>query len=122
MLTLPPGEVSTYEEKYTGEQAMHALDVDPLGVIIHYALTKLNEIISTLSSGKSGVMVESVFYVGKDGVLVDQWKALLQILNKGGKGDVFDHKAASKSLGVEQYNWKFGRIVYPFPGCFDGCV
>jgi V-type H+-transporting ATPase subunit H len=77
---------------------MHALDVDPLGVVTHYALTKLTEIISTLSSGKSGVTVASVFYVGKDGVLVDQWKALLRILNKGGKGDVFAQKSASKSL------------------------
>jgi V-type H+-transporting ATPase subunit H len=78
---------------------MHALDVDPLGVVTHYALTKLNEIITTLSSGKSGVTVASVFYVGKDGVLVDQWKALLRILNKGGKGDVFAQKSASVSLG-----------------------
>lgn len=78
---------------------MHALDVDPLGVVTHYALTKLNEIISTLSSGSSVVTVASVFYVGKDGVLVDQWKALLRILNKGGKGDVYAQKVASMSLG-----------------------
>eukprot|EP00539_Tryblionella_compressa_P003864 CAMPEP_0178736276 /NCGR_PEP_ID=MMETSP0744-20121128/2349_1 /TAXON_ID=913974 /ORGANISM="Nitzschia punctata, Strain CCMP561" /LENGTH=515 /DNA_ID=CAMNT_0020388729 /DNA_START=85 /DNA_END=1629 /DNA_ORIENTATION=+ len=93
------GEVSTYVDKCTDEQAMHALDVDPLGVVTHYALTKLNEIISTLSLGQSGVTVASVFYVGKDGVLVDQWKALLRILNKGGKGDVFAQKSASVSLG-----------------------
>lgn len=94
-----PGEVSTYKEKCTDEQAMKALEVDPLGVVTHYALTKLHEIISTLSTGKSGVTVASVFYVGKDGVLVDQWKALLRILNKGGKGDVFAQKSASVSLG-----------------------
>lgn len=73
--------------------------MDPLGVVTHYALTKLHEIISTLSEGKKGVTVSSVFYVGKDGVLVDQWKALLRILNKGGKGDVFAQKSASVSLG-----------------------
>lgn len=81
---------------------MRALDVDPLGVVMHYALIKLSEIISTLSSNSksgSGVTVASVFYVGKDGVLVDQWKALLRILNKGGKGDVFAQKSASMSLG-----------------------
>jgi V-type H+-transporting ATPase subunit H len=93
------GEVSTYVDKCTDEQAMRALEVDPLGVVTHYALTKLNEIISTLSQGKSGVTVSSVFYVGKDGVLVDQWKALLRILNKGGKGDMFAQKSASVSLG-----------------------
>jgi V-type H+-transporting ATPase subunit H len=93
------GEVSTYVEKCSDEQAMHALDVDPLGVVTHYALTKLNEIISTLSTGSSGVTVASVFYVGKDGVLVDQWKALLRILNKGGKGDLYAQKVSSMSLG-----------------------
>jgi len=77
------GEVSTYVDKCTDDQAIHALDVDPLGVVTHYALTKLNEIITTLSKGDSGVTVASVFYVGKDGILVDQWKALLRILNKG---------------------------------------
>lgn len=97
--TATTGEVSTYKEKCTDEQAKIALDVDPLGVVTHYALTKLHEIISTLSTGKSGVTVASVFYVGKDGVLVDQWKALLRILNKGGKGDFFAQKSASVSLG-----------------------
>lgn len=77
---------------------MHALDMDPLGVVTHYALTKLNEIITTLATGVSGVTVSSVFYVGKDGVLVDQWKALLRILNKGGKGDAYAQKVSSMSL------------------------
>ena len=93
------GEVSTYVDKCTQEQALHALDVDPLGVVAHYALTKLNEIITKLAEGSSGVTVSSVFYVGKDGILVDQWKALLRILNKGGKGDIFAQKSASSSLG-----------------------
>jgi V-type H+-transporting ATPase subunit H len=92
------GEVSTFADKCTDEQAMHALDTDPLGVVTHYALTKLNEIITTLSAGVSGVSVSSVFYVGKDGVLVDQWKALLRILNKGGKGDAYAQKVSSMSL------------------------
>lgn len=97
-LIMETGEVSTLTEKCTAEQAMHALDRDPLGVVTHYALTKLNEIITTLSTGVSGVTVSSVFYVGKDGVLVDQWKALLRILNKGGKGDAYAQKVASMSL------------------------
>lgn len=92
------GEVSTFTEKCSDDKAMHALDTDPLGVVTHYALTKLNEIISTLSTGVSGVTVSSVFYVGKDGVLVDQWKALLRVLNKGGKGDAYAQKVASMSL------------------------
>eukprot|EP00531_Pseudo-nitzschia_arenysensis_P004359 CAMPEP_0116136176 /NCGR_PEP_ID=MMETSP0329-20121206/11584_1 /TAXON_ID=697910 /ORGANISM="Pseudo-nitzschia arenysensis, Strain B593" /LENGTH=514 /DNA_ID=CAMNT_0003631025 /DNA_START=100 /DNA_END=1644 /DNA_ORIENTATION=+ len=93
------GEVSTYVNTCTAEQALHALDVDPLGVVTHYALTKLNQIIGKLAEGSSGVTISSVFYVGKDGILVDQWKALLRILNKGGKGDIFAQKSASSSLG-----------------------
>jgi len=77
---------------------MTALEMDPLGVVTHYALAKLNEIITTLATGSSGVTVASVFYVGKDGVLVDQWKALLRILTKGGKGDAYAQKVASMSL------------------------
>ncbi len=75
------------------------MDVDPLGVVTHYALTKLNDIITELASGKSSVSISSVFYVGKDGILVDQWKALLRILSKGGRGDMFAQKSASATLG-----------------------
>ena len=92
------GEVSQIVDTCTDEQAMQALDVDPLGVVTHYALTKLSEIIASLSSGVSGVTLGAVFYVGKDGVLVDQWKALLRILNKGGKGDVYTQKGAARCL------------------------
>jgi V-ATPase subunit H len=92
------GEVSKITESAPTEVAMKALDQDPLGVVSHYALTKLYEIISTLSSGVSGVTVGAVFYVGKDGVLVDQWKALLRILNKGGKGDPYTQKGAALCL------------------------
>jgi len=92
------GEVSRLPEKCSDEDAMTALDVDPLGIVSHYALTKLYEIITTLLEGVQGVTIASVFYVGKDGVLVDQWKALLRVLNKGGKGDIFAQKVASLSL------------------------
>ncbi|CAB9512824.1 Probable V-type proton ATPase subunit H 2 [Seminavis robusta] len=92
------GVVSKLPEKCTDEEAMSALKDDPLGIVSHYALTKLYEIITTLNDGVSGVTITSVFYVGKEGVLVDQWKALLRVLNKGGKGDIFAQKVASLSL------------------------
>jgi hypothetical protein len=92
------GEVSKITEAVSDDFAMKALDEDPLGVVTHYALTKLYEIISTLSTGVSGVTVGAVFYVGKDGTLVDQWKALLRILNKGGKGDPYTQKGAALCL------------------------
>jgi hypothetical protein len=45
-----------------------------------------------------GVTTASVFYVGKEGILVEQWKALWRLLNKGGKGDVYAQKVASLCL------------------------
>jgi V-type H+-transporting ATPase subunit H len=93
------GEVSKLPEQGVEEEdVMNALASDPLGVVSHYSLTKLLDILTTLSQGVKGVTVASVFYVGKEGVLVDQWKALLRVLNKGGKGDVYAQKVASLCL------------------------
>lgn len=92
------GDVSKMIEETTEDEALRALSADPLGVVSHYALTKLLEILDTLKAGIKGVTVASVFYVGKEGILVDQWKALLRVLNKGGKGDNFAQKVASLCL------------------------
>jgi len=93
------GQVSSLIVPCDEEKALNALDEDPLGVVTHYAITKLHNIITTLLSG-SGVTVGTVFYVGKDGVLVDQWKALLRILNKAGRGDAFAQSGAALCLGL----------------------
>jgi V-type H+-transporting ATPase subunit H len=87
-------------------EAMDLLNVDPLSVVSHYALSKLLDILDTLNqaattastSTKNVVTTASVFYVGKEGILVEQWKALLRILNKGGKGDMYAQKVASLCL------------------------
>lgn len=94
------GQVSKLSEPCGEEAALNALDEDPLGVVSHYAITKLHNIIATLMSGNSGVTVGTVFYVGKDAVLVDQWKALLRILNKGGVGDFFAQSGAALCLSL----------------------
>ncbi len=93
------GRVSTISDSCTEEAAIDAFEEDPLGVVSHYAITKLHKIITTLMAG-SGVTVGTVFYVGKDGVLVDQWKALLRILNKGGRGDAFAQSGAALCLAL----------------------
>eukprot|EP00565_Helicotheca_tamesis_P006618 CAMPEP_0185736646 /NCGR_PEP_ID=MMETSP1171-20130828/28432_1 /TAXON_ID=374046 /ORGANISM="Helicotheca tamensis, Strain CCMP826" /LENGTH=524 /DNA_ID=CAMNT_0028407333 /DNA_START=25 /DNA_END=1599 /DNA_ORIENTATION=+ len=93
------GQVSKITEECEEQKALDALDADPLGVVTHYAITKLYNIITTLMEG-NGVTVNSVFYVGKEGVLVDQWKALLRILNKGGKGDAFAQSGAALCLAL----------------------
>lgn len=94
------GQVSklTGETAITEAEAVEKLNMDPLGVVSHYALAKLLEILETLSTGVKGVTVGSVFYVGKEGILVEQWKALLRLLNKGGKGDLYAQKVASLCL------------------------
>jgi len=91
------GEVSKITDSVSEEQALDALDLDPLGVVTHYAITKLHDILSMLLGG-TGVTINTVFYVGKEGILVDQWKALLRILNKGGRGDAFAQSGAALCL------------------------
>jgi len=90
-------EVSKITESVSEEMALDALDLDPLGVVTHYAITKLHDILSMLLGG-TGVTINTVFYVGKEGILVDQWKALLRILNKGGRGDSFAQSGAALCL------------------------
>jgi V-type H+-transporting ATPase subunit H len=94
------GQVSklTSDTPISDTEAIEKLEVDPLGVVSHYALAKLLDILDTLALGVKGVTVGSVFYVGKEGVLVEQWKSLLRLLNKGGKGDIFAQKVASLCL------------------------
>ena len=94
----PVAQLTTPELLLTEAEAVDKLNLDPLGVVAHYALSKLLEILDTLASGVKGVTTASVFYVGKEGILVEQWKALLRLLNKGGKGDVHAQKVASLCL------------------------
>lgn len=82
----------------TEESALDALDTDPLGVVTHYAITKLHDILATLLVSTNNVTISNVFYVGKEGILVDQWKALLRILNKSGRGDAFAQMGAALCL------------------------
>jgi V-type H+-transporting ATPase subunit H len=93
------GEVGKITEPCSEDTAIEAIETDPLGVVTHYAITKLHNIITSLMSG-SGVTVGTVFYVGKDGVLVDQWKALLRILNKTGKKDFFIQAGSALCLSL----------------------
>jgi V-type H+-transporting ATPase subunit H len=83
----------------SSEEQSRLLEVDPVGVVSHYALSKLLDILVTLSNGQvRGVSVASVFYVGKEGVLVDQWKSLLRILNHKGSRDMYAPKMAALAL------------------------
>ncbi|KAL3791905.1 hypothetical protein HJC23_010765 [Cyclotella cryptica] len=94
------GQVARITEECNENRAMDALDADPLGVVTHYAIAKLSEIISTLSSpwaAENGVSVANVFYAGSECLLIEQWKALLRVISKG-KGDSYAQRSAALSL------------------------
>lgn len=93
------------KESMAEVEAIEILDRDPLGVVTHYAVYKLYRILERLSLSNSQnktktVSIASVFYTGKEGLLVDHWKALLRILNKGGKGDTYAQTAAATCLAM----------------------
>ncbi|KAL7484939.1 hypothetical protein ACHAW6_010545 [Cyclotella cf. meneghiniana] len=94
------GQVARITEECNENRAMDALDADPLGVVTHYAIAKLGEIISTLSSpwaAENGVSVGNVFYAGSECLLIEHWKALLRVISKG-KGDSYAQRSAALSL------------------------
>jgi len=94
------GRVSTLTDSCDEDVALTVLEIDPLGVVMHYAITKLHSIVTTLMLVSSGVTVANVFYVGKDSKLVDQWRALLRIIDKGGRGDSFAQSGAALCLAL----------------------
>lgn len=72
------------------DEALQMLYVDPVGVVTHYVITKLYEVILCLSekSKSSGISIANTFY-NEDGNLIDEWRPLLRILHLGGSGDPF---------------------------------
>ena len=81
----------------THTDALQLLDDDKNGVVAHYAVSKICEVIQCLktrSSNSSKVSMASTFY--PSGILVENWRPLLKIL-VGGVSDVF---AQSKSFLV----------------------
>jgi len=91
------GHVSTILEVCNEEQALNVLNADPLGVVTHYAITKLHIIIVTLMAD-NGVTIGKVFYDGKGGSLIDQWQTLAHVLNREGRSDVFAQSGAALCL------------------------
>lgn len=94
------GVVAKIMEECNENRALDALDADPLGVVTHYAIAKLNAILTTLTSpwaSENGVSIGNVFYAGPEGVLIEQWKALLRVISKG-KGDAYAQRHAALCL------------------------
>lgn len=70
-----------------------------LGVVTHYAIQKLYEVISSLKERKewSQVSMMTTFY-SHDGKLLEDWRPLLRILHLGNGGDPFAQRGASLCL------------------------
>lgn len=80
------------------EEALQMLYVDSMGVVTHYAITKLYEVLIALSDKKpsSDVTIATTFYM--NGFLMDEWRSLLRILHLGGSGDPFAQRGAALCL------------------------
>eukprot|EP00956_Cyclotella_meneghiniana_P019117 scaffold32495_cov78-Cyclotella_meneghiniana.AAC.1 len=95
----PSSKVSRQKESLNEEDALGMLYTDPMGVVTHYAITKLYDVVQCLREKKisSGVSLGSTFY-NEDGNLIDEWRPLLRVLHLGGGGDAFAQRGAAYCL------------------------
>jgi len=72
------------QEILPDDEALQLLYVDSIGVVTHYTISKLCEVIICLkgSSKSSKVTLSTTFY--PDGILIENWRPLLGILMRGG--------------------------------------
>jgi hypothetical protein len=87
----PSSKVSRQKESLNEQEALGMLYTDPMGVVTHYAITKLYDVVNCLREKKrGGVSLGSTFYnYEADGNLIDEWRPLLRVLHLGGGGDAF---------------------------------
>lgn len=69
-----------------------------VGVVTHYTIAKLYEVITSIRERKdtSSVSMTTTFY--ENGKLLDEWRPLLRILHLGGSGDPFAQRGAALCL------------------------
>jgi V-type H+-transporting ATPase subunit H len=71
------------------DEALILLELDTFGVMAHYAVSKLYQVISTISTGFSkntnATSIASIFY--PDGFLLEDWRPLYRILMAIGAGE-----------------------------------
>merc|ERR1719203_1218033 len=68
----PSSKVSHLKSLLSEEEAQQMLYADPMGVVTHYAITKLHDIVVCLKEKKRGsrVSMGSTFFNGTDGNLI----------------------------------------------------
>jgi len=96
----PSSNVSHLKEPLPEDEALQMLYTDPMGVVTHYAITKLYDVIVCLKekSAASEVSLGSTFYNDGDRNLIDEWRPLLRVLHLGGSGDAFAQRGAAYCL------------------------
>lgn len=96
----PSSKVSHLKELLPEDEALQMLYTDPMGVVTHYAITKLYNIVVCLKEKKRGssVSMGSTFFNQDDGNLIDEWRPLLRVLHLGGSGDAFAQRGAAFCL------------------------
>ncbi|KAL7510954.1 hypothetical protein ACHAXN_007869 [Cyclotella atomus] len=92
----PSSKVSRQKEDLNEGDALGMLYTDPMGVVTHYAITKLYDVVQCLRE-KKGVSLGTTFY-NEDGNLIDEWRPLLRVLHLGGGGDAFAQRGAAYCL------------------------
>eukprot|EP00571_Detonula_confervacea_P016921 CAMPEP_0172302630 /NCGR_PEP_ID=MMETSP1058-20130122/4291_1 /TAXON_ID=83371 /ORGANISM="Detonula confervacea, Strain CCMP 353" /LENGTH=505 /DNA_ID=CAMNT_0013013169 /DNA_START=48 /DNA_END=1565 /DNA_ORIENTATION=+ len=95
----PSSKVSYLKDLLPEDEALQMLFTDPMGVVTHYAITKLYDIVVCLKDKKRGsaVSMGSTFF-NEDGNLIDEWRPLLRVLHLGGSGDAFSQRGAAYCL------------------------
>jgi len=101
----PSLKVSKLREILPVEDALQNLYVDITGVVTHYAISKLYEVITCLreKKGTADVSMVTVFYHQDNATisgnkLIDDWRPLLRVLYLGGEGDPFAQRGAALCL------------------------
>lgn len=87
----PSSKVSHLKSSLSDDAALEVLALDPMGVVTHYAVSKLYDAVVCLKERKRGSVVSmgSTFFNSSDGSLIDEWRPLLRVLHLGGSGDAF---------------------------------
>jgi len=95
----PSSKVSHLKTQLPDVEALQLLYVDAMGVVTHYAITKLYEVVVCLREKRenASVTIATAFY-NDNGVLIDEWRALLRVLHLGGSGDSFAQRGAALTL------------------------
>jgi len=100
-IRLESSKVSQFIDKeLLEEDALELIRADPMGVMSHYSLTCLHDVIISLQDKKPGssISLTTTFFQPFDGCLIDDYRPLMRVLHLGGNGDSFAQRTASLCL------------------------